>query len=69
MGLQLLPSMQCPALMVTCAYHGGPIEHDGDRWVDTRSGDDGGTFDWCPDSPMITDNEPLQPHKPGKASS
>lgn len=46
-----------------CAYHNGPIEWDGERWVDTRSGDDGGTFDWCPDSPNITDAEPLQPHK------
>lgn len=46
-----------------CIYCGANIEHDGERWVDQRSGDDYGTFDWCPDSPHITDNEPLQPHK------
>lgn len=46
-----------------CIYCGADIESDGERWVDQRSGDAGGTYDWCPDSPDITDNEPLQPHK------
>jgi hypothetical protein len=31
-----------------CRDCGAPLESNGDRWVDARSGDDGGTFDVCP---------------------
>lgn len=50
----------------TCVYCGAKIEWYGSEpgWVDTRSGDDGGTYDWCPESPLITESENLQPHKP-----
>lgn len=46
-----------------CIYCDANIEWDGERWVDQLSDDDGGTFDWCPNSPHVTDNEPSQPHK------
>jgi hypothetical protein len=37
----------------TCRYCGATIEDYGDPqgWVDVLSGDEGGTYDYCPDSP------------------
>lgn len=34
--------------MIICSACGCPLESAGDRWVDARSGDDGGTYDICP---------------------
>jgi len=33
----------------TCRDCGAPLESNGTTWVDARSGDDGGTYDLCPE--------------------
>lgn len=35
---------------VTCRSCGEVVEWESDRWVTARSGDDGGTYDYCPES-------------------
>lgn len=39
-------------MTATCQHCGSEIEQEGTvGWVDVTSGDDGGTYDICPDSP------------------
>ena len=39
-------------MTATCVHCGTDIEVEGDiGWVDATSGDEGGTYDICPDSP------------------
>lgn len=38
---------------VTCKACGATLAYETDRWVDARSGDDGGTYDICPDAPTF----------------
>lgn len=33
----------------TCRDCGAPLEANGSAWIDARSGDDGGTYDLCPE--------------------
>lgn len=36
-------------MTATCRRCGCPLEYETSAgWVDARSGDDGGTYDWCP---------------------
>lgn len=51
----------------TCRDCGAPLERNGNTWVDARSGDDGGTYDLCPerwDEATDTDHG----HRPGTPS-
>jgi hypothetical protein len=36
--------------MNTCRHCSASIELEGDLWVDSLSGDEGGTYDHCPDN-------------------
>lgn len=49
-----------------CKYCEATIEHYGESigWVDVVSGDDGGTYQYCPDSPVDGTEEKV--HKPTK---
>jgi hypothetical protein len=49
----------------TCKHCGAEIEAmPGVGWVDTLSGDDGGTYDICPAAPPAFENDVEPPHKP-----
>lgn len=35
----------------TCKHCAAALDREGDLWVDALSGDEGGTYDLCPDNP------------------
>lgn len=65
--LEVLPSVPPANTTATCQHCGQEIEPlPLVGWVSTLSGDDGGTYDICPDGRPRYENDVEPPHEPEK---
>jgi len=69
-GMAITSARKTAVETSTCSKCGAPIEKmDGVGWVDTRSGDDGGTYDICPASFDARNPDDSSGHTPTKTGA